>query len=1448
MLRTREARSALSSFAKLLRTLPKPVLLVLDTCEELAKLHPAGSRIPAVDTTFKVLELLHDEESSFRVLFAGRRLLAPAGRNWRADEISRPPYLKNLDERPYLRLFEARGFDAGEVDTYLRKRRELALRAELLNAVLAFSAELGRVPGVPKSGDAERPRYNPYGIDLLADWLQTEPDIDAAALTASGLDGYVAARIFGRLDSELQPTAAAVALLGRFDERLLSLAGVPVRDSAGRSTISKLLEQEWIDLEREDSSGSRFLQVRPALWPRLERYASSAEFAQHVGPVRPRLLRELRAHLEDASLRTLSFEAVEAYLRLAGMAEACAAWAAIERRAAEAPSETAESAWSWAQSVAERLVGEAGGVTISPLLAAVSATLAAAVARTEPAADLRPQWTAVLAGAAAHPDPDAGVCLERRAHLGLLVADARQDAPGPLDTHLSYLHEALRSGSDLAGGILASVEALLESRAPLDVAAEEFGRWLDTAAAGLAGSPALAWGRSIHARLMAREGNVSAALRELEEAQTAALLAKPVPMVALLDWSPPASVLHRIRAERLWLEWVTGRAAKADRIRREVTDAIAAPSDDGWCLIALAGVVLVDHGHIAEAMESIAGVSPLSGWSPRCALHRGVPPMAAVQAQAMLAAGAGADAQAVLRVAITQLSKDRARDERVARLRMTQLELIRALRDQSASSVTGQAIYSDNPSLGAAGWLAAALIEPPQTISLGGFAASYLSDDALVHARFRSSTRPMLRNDPALVAAVAERASAARQPAERHGGLPITTIDLCLDALELAQLGLATLPDPASLGEILAAHITEIADAVRPGTEFVWARLHLRLTVLVGDTEMARPTPVPVHRLGRLSLEEGELLALRLPALSKPLLESAYTCGLTAGDHGMEVAAAVTSATASVHAGDRSAVSGQLERARHAWGNLGLAVDGLPTWAELAASPEPAPSSQTVAASAWNGWVLRLRALLGHGAAPLTEGPAEFDLRPWNEDRLPTQELKSPPATSGRRISRPVLVTSFVAGGAIATTVIIALSALVRIAVPAVVPSARLAFWPSFWITWGVVLLITGVSFYGPRAIRRIAHVLMALFREDVTCRPVSDEKAQVSFITKLQPAVMNTLAPPLANTLELVAVSAGILSLLYFGPYGLLTVRALRGIRTVEEIPLAPKRPSAVRAGRLAYQADRAFRITAALRTEAYVDQPWELLLAVSKTAAGIHRRCFRAVSFTAARPPDLWPTADHTEVVSAHWRAFADDVWQPSSRRASKPGGMSLPQEADLARVVHVIGTPLLTSTGWCLRVAGSRSSQVSESFETSQYSPARVEQIHPLAPDLLGPDDPALAAGAIIVVQVDPSGSSVISDPDQAAGLRQFGHQVVVATGRPVIVVPSLPANVARRAIRSLARSARRQRKAPSLDRVLDWVDGLRRAVLGSRLLADGSWDKITAAYDIVLFWPEPDRKEK
>jgi hypothetical protein len=66
----------LRTFCDFVRLLPQPVVLILDTCEELARRQAEGSTLPPVEATFEILERLHEEVPWLRVMFAGRRLLA----------------------------------------------------------------------------------------------------------------------------------------------------------------------------------------------------------------------------------------------------------------------------------------------------------------------------------------------------------------------------------------------------------------------------------------------------------------------------------------------------------------------------------------------------------------------------------------------------------------------------------------------------------------------------------------------------------------------------------------------------------------------------------------------------------------------------------------------------------------------------------------------------------------------------------------------------------------------------------------------------------------------------------------------------------------------------------------------------------------------------------------------------------------------------------------------------------------------------------------------------------------------------------------------------------------------------------------------------------------------------------------------------------------------------
>ena len=105
---------------------------MLDTCEELAKLHPPGGRAPALDQTFALLERFHDLAPRTRVVLAGRRWLVPPPPGSAAGLL--------LDTRPYLRVVRLGGFGRQEADAYLDLRDpEHTLSPPLRTALLARS-------------------------------------------------------------------------------------------------------------------------------------------------------------------------------------------------------------------------------------------------------------------------------------------------------------------------------------------------------------------------------------------------------------------------------------------------------------------------------------------------------------------------------------------------------------------------------------------------------------------------------------------------------------------------------------------------------------------------------------------------------------------------------------------------------------------------------------------------------------------------------------------------------------------------------------------------------------------------------------------------------------------------------------------------------------------------------------------------------------------------------------------------------------------------------------------------------------------------------------------------------------------------------------------------------------------------------------------------------------
>ena len=148
-IRRAEFQDALDAFCDLLRPLPEPVLLILDTCEELAKLSPSGAMLPSLMAAFEILEYVHKKVASVRVIFAnGRRLLALSGETqpdgsagWYVDEAATAAKGHLPKCKGYLRIHQLRGFDRQDPETLLHSKSGRKLDGAMMKAVSARSRE-----------------------------------------------------------------------------------------------------------------------------------------------------------------------------------------------------------------------------------------------------------------------------------------------------------------------------------------------------------------------------------------------------------------------------------------------------------------------------------------------------------------------------------------------------------------------------------------------------------------------------------------------------------------------------------------------------------------------------------------------------------------------------------------------------------------------------------------------------------------------------------------------------------------------------------------------------------------------------------------------------------------------------------------------------------------------------------------------------------------------------------------------------------------------------------------------------------------------------------------------------------------------------------------------------------------------------------------------------------
>ncbi|MGY8662418.1 ATP-binding protein [Bradyrhizobium sp. UFLA05-109] len=432
--RRAEFQDALDTFCDLLLPLPAPVLLILDTCEELAKLTPSGAMLPSLMAAFDMLEYVHKKVPSVRVIFAGRRLLALSGEEqpngtagWYVDEAATAAKGHLPKCKSYLRIHQLRGFDREDSETLLHRKSGRELDDAMKKAVLARSREPSAAIPIlrvtPEAPDLADERYNPFDLALYGDWLGESPQLTAAEISSGIADPYVELRIVKRIKHAIvRAVLPAAILLRRFDKDMLQSA-MPLEGNTDE-VFRELGDMEWINYQSDQALGTAFLEIDRNFYQRVWQYFDTYPRREEIDRSRTQLRAGLARQVRERALRELGVDHIDATLRLLPAEEAAVLWDNIERRV---PS---EADWSWARSVTERVLGEDGaaapsetaGGKVSPLRAAVRATHTAAMIQNDLGFDAREAWKEVEDTVDSHPVPGIKAWLRQRAKLGRVTA------------------------------------------------------------------------------------------------------------------------------------------------------------------------------------------------------------------------------------------------------------------------------------------------------------------------------------------------------------------------------------------------------------------------------------------------------------------------------------------------------------------------------------------------------------------------------------------------------------------------------------------------------------------------------------------------------------------------------------------------------------------------------------------------------------------------------------------------------------------------------------------------------------------------------------------------------------------------------------------------------------------------------------------------------------------
>jgi len=928
-----------------------------------------------------------------RVIFAGRRLLARSGRGWAVSPAADIEGHALLPARKdYLALHEMRGFSGDEAASYLAMAAP-GLSAGMTEAILTRSpVPASAAPIVwepPRARDAEH-RYNPFDLNLYASWAREDPSLRAETIAQGTTDPYIAIRIVRRLGrTDLDRLLPAVTLLGRFDRSMLR-GELPGSEENFEHAYYDLSSQEWIDYQPDPSLNTTFLEVDRNLQPRLRSYYRG-------DPDRSFLLREARDRLgpalarlvEDRPLNEIGVDLADAAMRLLPPAAAARLWDKVADKI------RAQCDWPWADQRTSRLLGEDGAVADPghPARAAVVASRISSLIHTRSEYNPAPDWREVAERADASPDPAVLDWLRSRAIAGQVAAFRLPGVELSADDLAAFWELVDQFGAvagrlpaplaeQLAASCFAALEALVEvaemrgdPSLVSDITLVE--RWLDHIGSQVP-ADLLALGTMIAARGQVLHGRFGAALDLAMQAERSSADLPASRPGRWADFDAPAKTCHRIRLELIRM--ATALPVAADPLRD-------APLED-WQRSAEADLGTIDADRLLAAIllrrlsagilprDEVARLAMLEEQatervrrSPRSALwcHLAVPPLFTVVARSWCALGQSDRAIELLHARRRRALAAGDADTENAALVAT-LEISRRMRIAQPVLAKNSAKSADAGQQAAA-WALAALTESP-----GAQAAEPASEipDACLHDWWRTRPVPLGSNseDARLFRRRAEQVVAHRGDLTRFAAF-----SLGLDLAE-ADIAASRTPDRQAIdpgrfsvnGQVTAEQVVRVrlrAQALgQLGARFPGAGSSAPEHAEQTEEWTGR---VGLRRTAELAMDEGELLALRLPREAVPLLDRAAIWFKEAGDPVGALFAAISGMLARQRAGIPVPPDSDqfLSATYEAVANR--AAPPLPAWADLTGQYLLRPPRQLE--QAMGGWLPRLVACLARERA-----------------------------------------------------------------------------------------------------------------------------------------------------------------------------------------------------------------------------------------------------------------------------------------------------------------------------------------------------------------------------------------------------------------------------------------------------------------------------------------------